>query len=65
MKNQVIPGCYNLKDAEYDVDDLLVRQPRSIEPNHVEEHMHKVLRTVNNSFGFGGKCASQVIEVRS
>jgi len=44
---------------------LLVRQPSSIEPNHVEEHMHKVLRTVNNSFGFGGKCASQVIEVRS
>ena len=64
MKNQVIPGCYNLKDAEYDVDDLLVRQPRSIKPNHIEEHMHKVLRTVNNSFGFGGKCASQVIEVR-
>ena len=64
MKNQVIPYCYNLNDAEYDTEDLLVKQPRSIVPEHREEHHKKILRTVNNSFGFGGKCASQVVEVR-
>lgn len=54
MKNQVVPGCYNLKNAEYDVSKQLVRSSCSL----------KATRTLNNSFGFGGKCASQVIEVK-
>jgi len=57
MKNGVMPYCYNLKNAEYDVSRQLIRTPRSFKTS-------KVLRTVNNSFGFGGKCASQVIEVK-
>jgi 3-oxoacyl-[acyl-carrier-protein] synthase II len=58
MKNQVMPYCYNLKNAEYDdAFKQLIRTPRRFKTS-------KVLRTVNNSFGFGGKCASQVIEVK-
>ena len=58
MRNRVIPGCYNLKNAEYDVSKQLVRNSCELKTTS------KVLRTVNNSFGFGGKCASQVIEVK-
>lgn len=58
MRNRVIPGCYNLKNAEYDVSNQLVRNSCDLKTTS------KVLRTVNNSFGFGGKCASQVIEVK-
>jgi 3-oxoacyl-[acyl-carrier-protein] synthase II len=58
MRNRVIPGCYNLKNAEYDVSNQLVRNSCELKTTS------KVLRTVNNSFGFGGKCASQVIEVK-
>lgn len=57
MKNQLMPYCYNLENASYDVSKQLIRTPRSYSSN-------KILRTVNNSFGFGGKCASQVIEVK-
>lgn len=59
MKNQVIPGCYNLKDAEYDdVSKQLVRSSCSLKTTH------KYVKTLNNSFGFGGKCASQIVEVK-
>jgi 3-oxoacyl-[acyl-carrier-protein] synthase II len=58
MRNRVIPGCYNLKNAEYDVSKQLIRTSCDLKTTS------KVLRTVNNSFGFGGKCASQVIEVK-
>lgn len=58
MKNGVMPYCYNLKNAEYDdVSKQLIRTSRRFKES-------KILRTVNNSFGFGGKCASQVIEVK-
>lgn len=57
MKNQVMPYCYNLENASYDVSKQLIRTPRSFKTS-------KVLRTMNNSFGFGGKCASQVVEVK-
>lgn len=57
MKNQLMPYCYNLENASYDVSKQLIRTSRSFKAS-------KVLRTMNNSFGFGGKCASQVIEVR-
>lgn len=57
MKNQLMPYCYNLENASYDVSKQLIRTPRSFKAS-------KVLRTMNNSFGFGGKCASQVVEVK-
>lgn len=56
MKNRVIPSCFNLTNASYDKTNSLVRTP-------VELSGTSTLRTLNNSFGFGGKCASQVIEV--
>ena len=56
MKNRVIPRCFNLTNASYDKTNSLVRTP-------VELPGIDTLRTLNNSFGFGGKCASQVIEV--
>lgn len=55
MKNKIIPHCQNMVECSYDVHRVLVRKPTKMVGN--------VLRTLNNSFGFGGKCASQVIEV--
>ena len=55
MNNKLIPHCQNLNDCSFDNSNLLVRSPQKL-PN-------KVLRTLNNSFGFGGRCASQIIEV--
>jgi len=56
MKRRVIPRCFNLTNASYDKTNSLVRTP-------VELPGIDTLRTLNNSFGFGGKCASQVVEV--
>jgi 3-oxoacyl-[acyl-carrier-protein] synthase II len=56
MRQGIIPHVHNLKDCSYDQYNALVREPKQF-PNV------DVLRTSNNSFGFGGKCASQVIEV--
>jgi len=55
MKNKAIPHCQNLHSCSYDVHKVLTRQPVKM--------IGDTLRTLNNSFGFGGKCASQVIEV--
>ena len=55
MNNKLIPHCQNLNHCSFDNLNLLVRSPKKL-PN-------KVLRTLNNSFGFGGKCSSQIIEV--
>lgn len=55
MKNKMIPHCQNLVNCSYDTHNVLVRKPTPMVGN--------VLRTLNNSFGFGGKCTSQVIEV--
>jgi len=57
MKRKIIPRCYNLKSAEYDTNNNLVRASVPLSGGI------DTLRTLNNSFGFGGKCASQVIEV--
>jgi 3-oxoacyl-[acyl-carrier-protein] synthase II len=57
MKNRLIPHCQNLVNCSYDVHDLLTRVPIEMIP------AGKTLRTLNNSFGFGGKCVSQVIEI--
>ena len=55
MKNGIIPHIQNLTNASLDTKDLLVRENQT--------NSNKCLRTLNNSFGFGGKCVSQVIEV--
>ena len=57
MHQGIIPHVHNLKECNYDQYNALVREPKKF-PNV------DVLRTLNNSFGFGGKCASQVIEVK-
>jgi 3-oxoacyl-[acyl-carrier-protein] synthase II len=56
MRQQIIPHVHNLKDCGYDSYNCIVREPQKF-PNEA------TFRTLNNSFGFGGKCASQVIEV--
>jgi 3-oxoacyl-[acyl-carrier-protein] synthase II len=56
MKNNTIPHCQNLVSCSFDEHDCIVKTPMQY-PNQL------VKRTLNNSFGFGGKCVSQVIEV--
>ena len=58
MKNRIIPHVHGSKNITMDDDHLacVVRENKKFKD--VE-----VLRTLNNSFGFGGKCASQIIEV--
>ena len=41
----------------YDAHNVLVKKPTKM------IGAGRGLRTLNNSFGFGGKCAAQVIEV--
>jgi 3-oxoacyl-[acyl-carrier-protein] synthase II len=55
MKNGIIPHCQNMVKCSYDIHNTLVKEPIKINKS--------VLRTLNNSFGFGGKCACQVVEV--
>lgn len=57
MKNKMIPHCQNLENCSYDKHSCLVKSPMKYPTNPVH------FKTLNNSFGFGGKCASQVIEV--
>lgn len=56
MKQGVIPHIHGLETASMDKCNVLVQG---------NEPFNKVgkLRTLNNSFGFGGKCASQIVEV--
>lgn len=56
MRNNVIPHCYNLSYCSFDEYDCLVKTPS-------EYNVSGPKRTLNNSFAFGGKCVSQVIEV--
>lgn len=56
MKNNLIPHIHNLEECSIDSLNCLVRK-------NLELPQEDTLRTLNNSFGFGGKCASQVIEV--
>jgi 3-oxoacyl-[acyl-carrier-protein] synthase II len=55
MRQGIIPHIHNLNTCSFDTDKVLVREPTKIDK--------KTIRTLNTSFGFGGKCASQVIEV--
>ena len=54
-KHNVVPHCQNLKNCSFDINNTLIREPITINK--------EVITTLNNSFGFGGKSASQVIEV--
>jgi 3-oxoacyl-(acyl-carrier-protein) synthase len=56
MKNSVIPHIHGSTALSMDKSNRLVLSNRELPKK-------SVLRTVNNSFGFGGKCASQIIEV--
>ena len=56
MKNKIIPHIHNLTKCSYDKKECLVKES-------IELPKSFKLRTLNNSFAFGGKCISQVIEV--
>lgn len=55
-KNGMVPHCQNLKKSSFDIHGTISREPFIIDK--------KIIKTLNNSFGFGGKCVSQVIEVK-
>lgn len=57
MQQGIIPHVHNLKNCSGDVHQCLTTS-NQLFPDQ------PILRTLNNSFGFGGKCASQVIEVK-
>ena len=56
MKHKVIPHIQTSSELSMDRLGCLVKQNQAYENK-------KTLRTLNNSFGFGGKCAAQIIEV--
>ena len=56
MKNKMIPHVQNLNNCSFDTHGLIVKENTQIRSNDT-------LRMLNNSFGFGGKCMSQVIEL--
>jgi 3-oxoacyl-[acyl-carrier-protein] synthase II len=56
MNAGMLPHIHNLKETNIDSLNCLVRTNTPLPTVDT-------LRTLNNSFGFGGKCASQVIEV--
>lgn len=56
MRNNVIPHCQNLIQCSFDSKNCLVKEPINYTRNSTK-------RTLNNSFAFGGKCISQVVEV--
>jgi 3-oxoacyl-[acyl-carrier-protein] synthase II len=56
MSNGIIPHIHNLESSNFDTTNCLVK-------DNTVFHQTDTLRTLNNSFGFGGKCASQVIEL--
>lgn len=54
IRHQIIPHNHNLINCSYD-NKYLIREPEII--TNTNEYI------LNNSFGFGGKCSSQVIKV--
>lgn len=57
LQNKKIPHIQNLENCSFDEHGTLVRTNKEIKTNR------SVVRMLNNSFGFGGKCSSQVVEV--
>lgn len=58
MKHKTIPHIQNLKTCSFDNNNVLCYETKTF-PDR------PVLYTLNNSFGFGGKCLSQVISVKN
>jgi len=56
MRNNIIPHCQNLVNCSFDIENILVKEPTKYSNSEIK-------RTLNNSFAFGGKCISQVIEI--
>jgi len=54
MKRSVIPHTHNLQTSSFDINNNLIKTPT----NYTKQTAY----TLNNSFGFGGKCSSMVIE---
>ena len=54
IRHQIMPHNHNLVKCSYD-NKYLIREPEKINSTHTY--------LLNNSFGFGGKCSSQIIEV--
>jgi 3-oxoacyl-(acyl-carrier-protein) synthase len=57
MRNGIIPQIHNLKHCDF------LREEGKLNFTLSEFSAEPTLRTLKNSFGFGGKCASMVIEV--
>jgi 3-oxoacyl-(acyl-carrier-protein) synthase len=57
MRNGIIPQIHNLKHCDF------LREEGKLSFISSEFSAEPTLRTLKNSFGFGGKCASMVIEV--
>ena len=55
MKNKVLPGIARTQNFD-DIQNILVK-------SNTEIRKKGTLTTLNNSFGFGGKCMAQIIEV--
>ena len=55
MKRGVCPHTFNCNNSSIDVQNSVVRKPYKYDNQ-------RTIRTLNNSFGFGGKCSSMVIE---
>ena len=53
LKHKQIPDNHNLKECTFDSKKIITNTNRETEKKFA----------INNSFGFGGKCASQVIEL--
>ena len=53
MKNNTIPDNHNLNVCSFDLEKIITNTNRRTDKRFA----------INNSFGFGGKCASQVIEI--
>lgn len=55
MQNKTLPHIQNLRTCSFDDQDMLV-----YENTHLASSKPRI---INNSFGFGGKCMSQVVEL--
>ena len=59
MRHGVIPQIHNLKHCDF------LREEGKLNFTSSQFGAESTLRTLKNSFGFGGKCASMVIEVKT
>jgi 3-oxoacyl-[acyl-carrier-protein] synthase II len=55
MKYGIVPHTFNHRTSSFDINNNIIKAPYKYNSN-------RLVRTLNNSFGFGGKCSSMVIE---